>query len=144
MVDGIARRKRSGRARTVVALAIVAFAVAVWFVAGWFRNQEVPADEADKTASLFLEDIRNDRVDAAWSGTTAEFKSFMGKDRLRQFVGTHSVLKEPAEFSQFQMVSINGIPLAECAFRSSKGVSTIRILLANEAGQWKVERLLVD
>ncbi|NLS90982.1 MAG: hypothetical protein GXX96_02190 [Planctomycetaceae bacterium] len=125
-------------------LGLVVVSVAVWFVAGWFRNEEVPADVADKTASLFLEDIRHDRVDAAWSGTTAEFKSFMGKDRLRQFVRTHSVLKEPTEFLEFQMISINGLPLAECTFRSSIGASTIHVLLANEAGQWKVERLLVD
>lgn len=144
MVDRIARRKRAGRAKILAVLVLVVVAVAAWFVAGWFRDAEVPADVADQTASLFLEDIRNDRLDAAWNGTTAEFKSFMGKDRLRQFVRTHSVLEEPAQFSQCQMVSINGIPLAECAFRPSKSPSTIRVLLADEDGQWKVERLLVE
>lgn len=68
----------------------------------------------------------------------------MGKDRLQQFVHAHSVLKEPAEFSQLQMISINGLPLAECTFRTAKHASAIRVLLANEGGEWKVERLLVD
>lgn len=144
MVDRIARRKRAGRAKILAVLVLVVIGVAAWFVAGWLRDTEVPADVADQTASLFLEDIRNDRLDAAWNGTTAEFKSFMGKDRLRQFVDTHSALQDPAEFLQFQMVSINGIALAECTFRPSKSLSTIRVLLADEDGEWKVERLLVD
>lgn len=94
-------------------------------------------------ASRFLTEVREGKVDAAWSGTTAEFKSALGRDAFRQFVRSKKALKSAAEFQQCQESTANGLKFQECTFRAAGG-GTIRVTLASEAGQWKVERLAVD
>ncbi|MBX6311748.1 MAG: hypothetical protein IRY99_02320 [Isosphaeraceae bacterium] len=91
-----------------------------------------------------MRDIRDGKIDSAWSGTTAEFKSFMGREQFRAYVRAHRALSEPSEFSAAQAVSRNGLPMTEYIFRPRSGASTIKVLLAREQGQWKPERLTVE
>lgn len=132
------------RALVVGVLAVAALAVAAWLAVWWLRGSDAAPEEAPAVASSFLDEIRGDRIDSAWAGTTAEFKSFMGRERLHRFVRDHPSLRETAEASGFQMVSINGLSMAECIYRPGAGTSRIRILVREEAGQWKVERLEVE
>jgi hypothetical protein len=110
------------------------------------RGSAAPPDEGRGIAEAFLAQIRDGDADSAWEGTTAEFKSFMGRDRFRRFVETHPALMDAAEFTGFQMTSPQGLPLAECTFRSQSGSesATIKVLLAREEGEWKVERVSVE
>jgi hypothetical protein len=108
------------------------------------RRAAAPPDNGREIASAFLDDLRNDRLDAAWAGTTAEFKSFLGRERLHAFVRSQPVLKTALEFSGSQEMEANGIRLMAYTFRAPGTSPGVQVLLAKEQGQWKVERLTVE
>jgi hypothetical protein len=136
--------KRCGRAARVLLFATVGLGLVTGLGAGCHSNS--PSDEGRGIAESFLTNIREGKVDSAWSGTTAEFKSFMGLEQLRKYVKGHPVVKEPAEFSGAQAVSPNGLSATEYVFHAPVGASasTIKVLLAREQGALKVERLTVE
>lgn len=136
-------RKRGGRSLPIV-LAVLALAtVSLWLV--WsLRRAAAPPDNGREIATAFLDDLRNNRVDAAWAGTTAEFKSFLGRERLHAFVRSQPVLKTDLAFSDSQEFEANGIRLIAYIFRAPATPAAVRVLLAKEQGQWKVERLTVE
>lgn len=107
-------------------------------------GSSAPPDNGVDVATAFLADIRDGKVDSAWESTTAEFKSFMGKERLRIFVRQHPVLKKPAKSAGAQVVSVQGLSRNECTFRPESGTENIKVLLAVEDGTWRVERLNVE
>lgn len=90
---------------------------------------------------VYDHDLRNNRVDAAWAGTTAEFKSFLGRERLHAFVRSQPVLKTDLAFCDSQEIEANGIRLIADIFRAPATPAAVRVLLAEEQGRWKVERL---
>jgi hypothetical protein len=94
-------------------------------------------------ADVFLERLRNGEVDAAWESTTADFKSDEGRESFRSVVQARPALKEPAEFVAFKEVSLHGLKRGECTYRAGTG-TRIRVVIANENGQWKVEQLVVE
>ncbi len=108
------------------------------------RGSAEPPADGREVAESFLKDIRENRLESAWSGTTAEFKSFMGLQRLRQLVRSSPTFKEPAELSDSRSVTLNGLSMAEYTFRPMSGKSTIKVLLGREQDQWKVERVSVE
>ena len=105
----------------------------------------IAADEARPIAEAFLAELRTgkaDRIDAAWAGTTAEFKSNQGQEQFRKYVRGQKRLAEPAEFQGSDMAERNGLRVADCRFQARTG--PVRVLLAWEAERWKVERVLVE
>jgi len=109
-----------------------------------FAGPDTPPDNGQEIAASFLAEIRAGRVDSAWEGTTAELKSFMGKERFRRFVRAQPALKQPAEPVGSAMISVQGLSRAQCTFRPQSGKGTLKVLLASEDGQWKVERLDIE
>ena len=83
-------------------------------------------------------------MDDAWRGTSAEFKSMQGMEGLRGVVKQNASLRKPAEFVSFVPVTRNGLDMAECTFRTPAPGKTVKVLLAQEAGAWKVERMSVE
>ncbi len=105
----------------------------------------VPAPDASRDiAAKFLDEIRAGRAEAAWDGTSTEFKSMLGRDGFVAYVRKHPVLKEPVEFVSFNSAERNGVPVGDCAFRTASKKSPVKVLVAQENGTWKVERLTVD
>lgn len=122
-------------------LALVAMTVAVGC-----GGPAAPPEAAGKAAAEpFLTAIREDRLDAAWDSTTAEFKSDMGRETFHRFANSHPVLKEPLTFVSYQADTTNGIERGACDYQSvAAGSAKIRILVAQENKAWKVERLIVE
>jgi hypothetical protein len=117
-------------------------------VGAWFALSGGPPrledDAARKIAEAFLDEVRAGKPDAAWAATTAEFKSIQGKDTFRAFVKAKPALKGPAAFDGCQKTQANGLTLAVCTFKPAKGPGAVKVTLAPEQGQWKVERLAVE
>ncbi len=104
-----------------------------------------PDPEAGRAvATAFLDEIRGGKVDDAWKGTSAEFKSMLGLEGLRSFVKKNAEAREPSEFIACVPKPANGLPLAECSFRSPKRNKTLKVLLGKEEGTWKVERFAIE
>ncbi len=105
-------------------------------------------DGAAGAAGAFLGELRAGRVEPAWEATSAEFKSLMGRDALRELVKKNSALRAPAEFAESRP---SGVGLTECVFRGTNAgpkkkpaAVTIRVVLSPAAGGWAVEKLAVE
>lgn len=141
------RRARTGKALAVVALVIVILGATGWIVAGWLAGASSAPDGGREIATTFLQQIREGKANAAWEATTAEFKSDQGRESFLLYVRQNRSLAQAAEFISTQEVSANNLPRTECVFRvasPARGKGTLRVLLANERGTWKVERLTVE
>lgn len=106
-----------------------------------------PPEDGRNAAEPFLAQLRESQEDTAWESTTAEFKSDLGRESFRQFARQHPVLKGPLEFVGYEPDKTNGITRGACEYRTpadAKKQATIRVLVAREGEQWKVERLIVQ
>jgi hypothetical protein len=106
-----------------------------------------PQEDGRGVAEPFLEGIRDNRIDAAWESTTAEFKSDMGRETFRAYARKHPVLKEPLEFTGYEPDKTNGVTRGACDYSTpagSKVQAKVRVLVAREGELWKVERLIVE
>lgn len=130
----------------ILACATIAFGAAAYL--GYSLTLGKPPkidDAAARTiAEAFLADVRSGQADAAWKGTTAEFQSLQGRETFRSFVKTKPEFKTVPEFVDCSMKEVNGLNLADLRYRSPGTSKTIRLTLALERGQWKVERLAVE
>jgi len=129
-------------------LRIAAWAVVIagaTSLSGCGRPSAPPEAEGKSVAEPFLTAIREDRLDAAWDSTTAEFKSDMGRETFHRFAKSHPVLHDPLTYVGYQADQTNGIERGACDFQSAAPASAkIRILVARENKEWKVERLIVE
>lgn len=132
-------------ARYVTWLALIACPPLVVGCAG----SSAPDDsEARSVIDHFMEQLRTGEVDAAWESTTADFKSDEGRDTFRQYVRERDVLSKPLEFVELQEVEVHGLKRWEAILRPLADQTdqpvTVRTMIAQEAGVWKVERIEVE
>ena len=103
-----------------------------------------PADADRAAAGVFLKHIQDGKVDVAWNGTSAEFKSFMGKADFQKYVKEHPQLRQPTEPGDVTTTN-DTIPLAHCKYRATAAKpATITVTLGREGDQWKVSGLKVE
>jgi len=105
-----------------------------------------PADDAGKAADAFLETVRTGKVDAAWESTTAEFKSSEGRESFRRVVTKEAVLKKPLKRSSQEPVTIGQLERLELMYQpeDTSLKSSVKLLLAADGGEWKVDSLSVE
>ncbi len=108
-------------------LAVVALLAGVAFALGWFRSAPKLSGDGRDVAEPFLAAVRAGKVDVAWESTTADFKSYRGREAFRQFVRQRPALKQPSEFSGFTPATDGDSPSwNECTFQT-KAVSGTRL-----------------
>jgi hypothetical protein len=123
----------------LVVILLIGLGVAIWI---WTRPaNQAKVDEGRSVAETFLGELQQGRPEAAWQSTTAEFKSDEGKESFVAAVKPVKFLKEPLEFVSVQTVQVGEMPRSEYLYRAKTG-ETVRIVLAREEGQWKVDRWL--
>jgi hypothetical protein len=126
--------------------------LAALLLAGCARSGNVADDAGRAVAARFLDELRAGRIEPAWNETSAEFKSLMGFENLRDYVRTHPALKAPAAYASARPLNRDGLHLAEYVFhatpppsaRGQPAAATIKVLLAAGADGWKVEHLTVE
>lgn len=110
-----------------------------------------PWDEQARTAAAqFIDELRVGRLEPPWQGCSAEFKSLMGLENLRDYVKAHAALKSTAEFTEARPIQRNGQMMAECRFRGTSKhrgkevTTTIKVLVASAGEGWKVEQVAAE
>ena len=141
------RPNRSAGVRAYPSRVCPALAVLLAFAAGC--GSSTPDDSAARTViEKFHEQIRSGEVDAAWESTTADFKSDEGRDAFRRFVKSRPVLGKPLEFTELKQVEVNGLTRWEATLRPAadqkSSTTVVKTMIAEEAGVWKVERLIEE
>lgn len=132
---------REGRTKLIVLVVIllIGLGAAVWV---WTRPSSMPRlDEGKTVAEKFLGELQAGRPEDAWQSTTAEFKSDEGKESFAAAVKPLKFLKDPLQFVSVQTVQVGEDPRSEYLYQSKTG-ETVRIVLAREDDQWKVDRWL--
>lgn len=105
------------------------------------------ADVGKQVADAFLDQIRRGQLDAAWQSTTAEFKSYQGRDTFRAQVAQHPHLRGPLQFVRYEVAQLNDLTRGQCIYQPASGKPPgrqVRVVVAQEGGQWKVDGLLLD
>jgi hypothetical protein len=137
--------RRAGTARIWVLVGVMgvlaAAVVASWLLRG--STQATP-DESRLVAEKFLEQVRAGQAAQAWESTTSEFKSFEGRETFLKFVKQHPAMAKPLSFVSVQTVAVGQSPRSECIFRASDMSGTFHVLVGNDRGSWRVDRVRAD
>lgn len=105
----------------------------------------LPDDQGRSIAEGFLAAIRAGKTDEAWQGTTAEFKSLMGRESFLNYVKKQPSLKSEATFQAAKPMENGKMKLVECIFGAEKPKpAVIKVILAAGMEKWQVERLSVE
>lgn len=130
---------RAGQTKLVamLALLVVLAGVALWLFMS--PSTQPSLDAGRSIAEAFLTELRDSHPEKAWESTTAEFKSAQGREAFQREVKPLTFLQSPLAFVSTQVVMIGEEPRSEYLFRAATG-PTVRIVIGNESGQWKVDR----
>lgn len=130
---------RPGRTLLVVLVGLLALA-AGWLIWLGLRPGGQPDPQAgQEVAAAFLRQLELGQAQQAWQSTTAEFKSARGQEAFVGDVAARAYLKQPLDFVSLQQVQVGSEARSEFLFRAKTG-ETVRIIVAREAGEWKVDR----
>lgn len=123
-------------------IAIVVICVSAFYVVRQLtKAPTIPDMEVGRAiADKFLTSVRSGRVGDAWDTTTAEFKSIEGKESFIRKVKSTPILTGPLQFNSSQSVVIQDEQRTEYLFQSPLA-KMVRVLVGNERGTWKVDRL---
>jgi hypothetical protein len=145
---GVAASGRGGGrlvVRSAVRYVLSLLLLGVFTSGGGCGTQGGSEMRAAEVATAFLKTIRQGEVAAAWQETSTDFKSAMGRDRMKAYVKSESVLRESMTLISESTVELQGRPYHRCVFTPASGKKQVVVLLrAERAGDWKVERLLVE
>jgi hypothetical protein len=147
-----ARSRRAGKfgAWPIAAAAAVGLALAggAWYL---LRDRAPPPAEpaiGRRVADAFLAQLRAGQFDAAWQSTTAEFKSDEGRESFARYVRSNPLLRQPLEFVTYEVSDLNGLARGQCRYSPPAGSKTggkqVRLVIAQELGEWKVEGVFVE
>ena len=108
-----------------------------------------PADQAvgRRVADAFLSQLRAGKTDEAWQSTSAEFKSDEGRESFARDVKAKPYLREPLAFISYEVGELNGLTRGQCIYESAeskKAPKRIRIVVAQDAGEWRVDGMLEE
>lgn len=139
MSDATSAKSASRLIGLVFALVLVAGG---YFAFRYFRKPPTqPSPEVGQTvAEDFLKKVRAGDPGKAWDSSTAEFKSFEGRESFIRKSKSTPVLKEPLQFTSSQQVMVQDQPRTEYLFQSPKA-KVVRVLVGHEQGNWRVDRL---
>ena len=100
----------AGSTRVAVIAVLVTIAAGAYLLYSYFGARPIQPESGKAVVDPFLEAVRSGKAESAWEGTTAEFKSNLGRENFLKYVDAHPNLKEPLEFYSLQSVMINGVP----------------------------------
>jgi hypothetical protein len=95
-------------------------------------------------ADAFLEQIRAGHAGQAWESTSAEFKSAEGRETFVGRVKQHPWIMKPMNFEAILPVSLQNSVRSEYVYRATTGPGKVRLLVANERGAWRIDRMVVE
>ena len=134
------RTAAANRNLLVGLIAVVLLAAAAWLLF-WNKGPAEPTvDEGRKIAEEFLSLLERGEAAKAWDSTTAEFKSALGRERFVSQAAQAPILKKPLQFASTQAVNVSDAPRIEFVYQPSDGAGMVRLLVAQEAGAWKIDR----
>lgn len=121
---------------------LILVGIGLWWMAPPVTPQ--PDEAGKEVAFVFLDLIRQGKSAEAWQGSSAEFKSFMGREALSALAKKTPALYEKPEFVSMEKAKVNGLDRTIFTFRTPKARKKIQVTLASEQGTFRIEHLVVE
>ncbi|MSR80203.1 MAG: hypothetical protein EXS11_05695 [Gemmataceae bacterium] len=121
---------------------MVLIGLGLWWMAPPITPQ--PDLEGKEVAMVFLDLLRQGKSAEAWQGSSAEFKSFMGRETLLTLAHKTPALREKPEFVSMEKAKVNGLDRTIFTFRTPKAMKKIQVTLAPEQGTFRIEHFVVE
>lgn len=146
-----AHSPRRRRGQTWLPLLAVAIITGLASVGAWWylsRSPALPSNQGQVIVEEFFGQLRQGKTDQAWQATAADFKSYLGREAFRAYVGKNPELKLPLQFQHHDPSTVT--PLPEYVYQTApnsakaKAPRTVKVRLVQEADQWKVESLAIQ
>jgi|GEM_PF-6731697 len=120
---------------------IVAFVI--WGVSSF--TKDFPAAQA--VADQFLERLREGKIDDAYALTSPEFRAQMSQEQFGEFMKKHETFTRQTSRTQngFRVIHDGGGKrvFIQMTLRSPNNAMTCTLVLIEEGGSWKVQKLTV-
>jgi hypothetical protein len=114
-------------------------------------QSQVPAEPAvgQRVADAFLAQVQAGQLNAAWQSTTAEFKSDEGRESFIRDVKARPLLRGPLNFVSYDVTDLNGLKRGQCIYESAAAgkkapAARVRVVVAQDTGEWRVEGLFFE
>ena len=130
------------------ALAVALGVVGLWWTFSGGQKPTADSQIGRQVAEAFLSQIRSGKIDEAWESTSAEFKSDKGRESFRRYLRSQAIARRPLSFVSYDVTELNELKRGVCVYegKSSSGTRPfrVRIVIAEEANQWKVDGMIVE
>lgn len=147
------QRHGSGKKALVIVLAIVGFfgmlmialcaGCGIWMFKSFTRD--IPPAQA--AANAFLDDLKADRIDAAYNSASTAFKSAQSLDQFREFVKKFETFKTHAsrsfDYNQINQTTSGKRATFKLTLTSPNNAMSCTMVVFEENAVWKVERVSV-
>jgi hypothetical protein len=107
-------------------------------------NKEPEGDSNEKTISdSFLKLVAAGKTEDAWNGTTAEFKSYMGKAQFQSIVAANPFLKKEVTFEKAEKDEKTKV-LTYCSYKESKSKKTFIVIVGPDPDALRVQGMKIE
>jgi len=126
-----------------VLMIVVCGGCSIWL----FKSIATDIPPAQAAADAFFDDLKADRVDAAYAATSSAFKSTESPEKFREFVKRFDTLKTQTSRSFTNSMVHHGTGGKQVNLKmtlhSPNNAMSCTLIMVDENGQWKVQRLNV-
>ncbi len=137
--------RRSGEVKWIVVGVVAVVAIIAGYLYFSKPATQPDVDEGRAVADTFFTQIQNGEAVEAWQSTTAEFKSADGREAFMRLLKKWPFLQKPLEFGSSKTITLGEEERTEYLFDSPDAPNaSVRVVIANEADTWKIDRLVVE
>jgi hypothetical protein len=112
---------------------------------GCTKKVTLPEPEQGRAvADSFMDLVCTGKAAQAWEGTSTEFKSAEGKESFVRSVKKRPWLAKKATFETSKVIPSAAGERAEYIYKSADAKHQIRLLIANSATGWCIDRMEAD
>ena len=107
-------------------------------------NKAPEGDSQEKTISdSFLKLVSAGKTEEAWNGTSAEFKSYMGKAQFQSIVIANPFLKKEVTFEKAEKDEKTKV-LTYCSYKESKSKKTFIVIVGPDPDALRVQGMKIE
>lgn len=112
-----------------------------------FKSIATDIPPAQAAADAFMDDLKADRIDAAYAATSSTFKGTTSPEKFREFVNRFDTLKTQTSRSFNNSMVHHGTSGKQVTLKMTlhapNNAMSCTMIMVEENGQWKVLRLNV-
>ena len=107
-------------------------------------NKTAEGNSNEKIISdSFLKLIASGKTEEAWNSTSAEFKSYMGKEQFQSTVAANPFLKKEVTFEKAERDEKTKV-LTYCSYKESKSNKTVVVIVGPDSDALRVQGMKIE